>query len=468
MHSHAIIEVEEGALNVVVGGRDGAATRVSRSLRLPLAATGKDAVTRALQSVPADVFSDVDGVHVVLGDRRAQHFLSAIPPMAARDAVAFVQREAVRLGSFSSAEDVLVSTRLVRRTGGRRFLLATCALPRSAWRGIGEALAARGLEVKSLQTMESCLAQAMPSWTSEPTALVECNGNRARFVLAVDQCPVQVRRFLIGGGDQNGAAMAMQFAMELPRTLDWLRESGQPLPRRLLLGARVTIDDDASSALGAGELEHVQRAPVGVTCDPELPTPSLAVSAVLERVAAGGPVDSLLAPPRLSLPVGRGLVATLAVAAVATAVLGYAAVVDTFGWLAARGANGGLAEQRDGVEQELLDLADSLDEGAPRSARLVGALTMRRPLSRLVGELGAGAGHGVLLDELTFGSTTPVAVRGHVHGVDRADALAAMARFVDAVHRLPYLESIGREEVQEVAGRPGHLRFQLTLGWRNE
>ena len=51
MKMHAIIEIEEGTMNVVVGGRDGGRTRVVRSLRMPLADLGTATVENALRTI---------------------------------------------------------------------------------------------------------------------------------------------------------------------------------------------------------------------------------------------------------------------------------------------------------------------------------------------------------------------------------------------------------------------------------
>ncbi|MCK5941634.1 MAG: hypothetical protein KAI24_06680, partial [Planctomycetes bacterium] len=236
MKTHAIIELEEGTLSVVVGARDGDRTRLLRSLRMPLPDLGGETLTNALRGVSADVLQGADGVHVVIGDRRSHHFLSTLPRPTAKDAVAFVTREALRLGNLPAAEDVLLATRLVRRLAGNKFLFGTSALARSVWTPLASAFEENGIEVLGLHTIEACMAMACDPAFTEPVAVLECSSGRARYVLCVDQTPIQVRRFLIGaGGEQNEAALMTQLAMELPRTLDWLRETGQPLPKQLLV-----------------------------------------------------------------------------------------------------------------------------------------------------------------------------------------------------------------------------------------
>jgi len=470
MKTHAILELEEGTLNVVVGARDGNQTRLLRQLRMPLPDLSRETVSNALRGVTGEMLQGADGVHVIIGERRAQHFLSTLPKSAAKDAVDFVTREALRLTNLPSAEDVLLATRLVRRLAGNKILLGTSVLSRSVWTPVAAAFEENGMKVLSLHTMESCMAMACDAEFTEPVAVLECSGGRARYVLCVDQTPIQVRRFLIGaGGEQNEAALMTQLAMELPRTLDWLRETGQPLPKQLLIGPRVGLDDASLGMLASDEVSELRRAEPAILCDRDVAMPNLGMATLLERVADGGRTPSLLDPPHLRMPMGSGRVAAMLAAASLGILAGYSAVVDGTAWLDAREQSDDLCMQCDEVQAQLDDLhMENGNEPPSGGPKLHNALSMRRPISRLLAEVSRCCSPDLHVDELSFASKSPVVVAGHVEAATRQLALATMAEFTRKVNALPYLESRGREEVSEVLGKPNHIRFRISLAWRNE
>jgi Tfp pilus assembly protein PilN len=473
MTTYAIVELEEGALHVVVGARDGATMRVLRSVRLPIADLSRETLTTTLRGIGSDVLQGAAGVHVVLGDRRAQHFASAVPALAAADVLAFVQREAVRLTGVQGAADVLLTTRLLRRLPGGKWQLGTTALARAAWEPVRAAFAASGLTVLGLHTMEACLALATgTNVESGPVAVVECNAGRARFVSCDAGSPVQVRRFLIGAGEGNPAALAMQLAMELPRTIDWLRETGHALPRAIVLGSRVTLDADAQAMLQAAELPPLRSASCAVQLAADTPAPSLGSLALLQALGTGRSLPSLLTPPRLVLPLAPKHLVALAAVAVAGFAATWSAFVDGTALLERRDA---LAEAR----EEGRALADELAarqepelelESEPPGAdgdRLAAALRSRRPTSRLLGEVSNLVPAGMNLDELKWASADRIVVTGSVGGASRQAALAALAVFGDRLRALPYLRADGQDEVTEVAGQQHRFRFRLGMAWRH-
>jgi hypothetical protein len=114
-----------------------------------------------------------------------------------------------------------------------------------------------------------------------------------------------------------------------------------------------------------------------------------------------------------------------------------------------------------------LSFARDGGDAAP-APELQRALSMRRPISRLLAEISNSCGGELHLEEIQFASKSPVVVSGHVEARTRQLALATMAEFTDKVHALPYLEARGQEEVSEVLGRPNHIRFRISLAWRNQ
>jgi len=471
MQMHAIIEIEEGSLNVVVGGRDGASTRIVRSLRIPLADMGRETIENALRTVGSDMLQGASGVHIVLGDRRSEHFLCTVPKMSSRDAVAFVMREAMRLTNAQSGDEIMITPRLIKRLPGKNVLVGSSAVAKSVWEPARVAFKARGLRVLSVQTIESCLAMSVDAAETEPVAVLECNGGRARYVLCVDQTPVKGRRFMIGaGGDQNEATLMTQLAMELPRTMDWLRETGEALPQKLLLGSRVGLSDESIQMLASAEVGEMVRSNPNVVCDEDLSMPDVGVATLLDRIASGQKLQSLLATPQLNMPASAGYIVTTMAAASLGVLGGLSAVVDGNAWMQVRGERDSLCAQCTDLKDELTEMVSS-GEGSDEptvSPRLTAALTMRRPISRLISEISNSAGAEISIEEIKFASKSTVVVSGLVRGTGRQHALTAMGKFTDKVHARPYLMAMGEDEMSEVVGQPNSFRFKLNLAWRTQ
>lgn len=475
MQTHAIVEIEEGALNVTVGGRDGKHVRVQRAVRLPLSELNRDTLTVALRGVSSELLQGATGVHVVLGDRRAQHFASTLPPMGAAAAVQFVLREAARVGNANSGAEVLVATRLLRRQAGGKLVLGSTVLPRAAWEPLAAAFEASGLAVLGLYSMETCLALGAVGHVqnSESVAVVEVNAGRARFVLCDGDCPVQVRRFLIGGGggggDSLGAAVTTQLAMELPRTFEWLRETGQPVPATLVLGLRAGDDESAPEMLQSDELKQVLRAKSPVVVAAGQASPGLATATLLARLASGKALPSLLEPPRLVLPLGFVRLATLFTGVAAGLACTASAIVDTTAGMALRSEVQGIAAER--AELETADVQPSLP-AAPVGeiadvSWLQKAMSMRRPVSRLLADVSDCASADLHVEDLKFASTERLLVVGVVKGASRQQALASIAAFAKRLNDIPYVQTGGDEEIGELPRLPNCFRFRLGMNWRN-
>lgn len=471
MKMHAIIEIEEGTMNVVVGGRDGGRTRVVRSLRMPLADLGTATVENALRTIGSDMLQGASGVHVVLGDRRAQHFLSILPAIAPRDAVAFVTREALRLANVPSSEEILVSTRLLCKLPGNKLQLAASAIARSVWTPIHAAFDARSLPVLSLQTMESCLAMATDASTAEPVAMLECNGGKARYVVCVNQAPVQVRRFMIGGGgEHNESALMTQLAMELPRTLDWLRETNQALPQQLWLGSRVVLADESLHVLASDETGEARRTTALAEWGDDQAAPSIGVAALLHRLSSGVKTASLLDAPKLRLPMSVGHYVTVFAAACVAVMGAYSAVIDGSAWMNLKQDHQRIAAECQEAQNQLTqrDMEDGQHGAVDTNSKLGEALSMRRPLSRLIGELSNSAGEEISIEEVKFASKSPIVVSGVVEGTNRRHALSAMGAFTEKVHAMPFIVAGSQDEMSEVDGHANRFRFRLSLAWRTK
>ena len=465
MQNQAIVEIEEGALSVVIGHRSGASVAVTRSVRVPAPDLGTQALTSLLRTVASDTLQGRPQVHVVLGDRRMQHFLVTTPAMAADDVVGFVTREAVRLTGVANPAEVMVAMRVVRRTADRRLLIGATALVRHVWEPLRAAFAASGLDVVGLHSVEACLAAG----DAEPVAMLEGSSGRARFVLCDGGSPVQVRRFLVGTGNEtNSGALVAHLAMELPRTLEWLKEIGQARPAVVRIGTRLRLQDEDLDGLRAPELPRIERAPSPLVVDEGQMTPGLGASWLLASLCRGATLPSLLEAPRVVLPLTAGRFVRLAGLFAAGLVCSWSGVVD----LEAGAQNRQLAElaRQDGqrVAAELARFGATRGEAAARAddGVLATALSMRRPVSRLLAQVSNAVEGGIVLDRLDFASADRVVVSGTVGGRSRHQALSDLAVFGRRLRELPYLLAEGRDEIAEVAGRPNHYRFRLALQWR--
>ncbi|MBL8726929.1 MAG: hypothetical protein JNM25_00770 [Planctomycetes bacterium] len=468
MKNHAIIELDEGALTVTIGGRIDGAPRVLHCHRVALADLGRETVAAALQPIALDLLQQTDGVHVILGDRRMQHFVSSLPNMRPREIDEFVVREALRLTSMPNAGEALVASRLVRRLKGGKWIVGGTALPRSVWEPVRLAFAAGNVGVASLQSTESCLALAVPPEDQERYAVVECSGGRARFVLCDGRSPVQVRRFMVGSAESNPEALAAQLAMELPRTLEWLRETGHQVPSALVLGNRISVDEGTLDLI-RGDLARVVLPAFVADSGRGFEAPSLASTALLAELCQGHEPVSLLTGPRLRLPPSPWRPVTLAAAVAVGALLGWHGVRDLEASATVEREVVEASSERENLRHQLVAVtgepADAMVDG--ESAQLLRqALGRRRPVSRLLAEVSNAATPDVALDGLQFASSEQVVVSGVVSGPSRAAALAMLAEFAGRVRDLPYLESVGQEDVSEVAGTPSRFRFRLTMAWR--
>lgn len=470
MQTQVIVELEDGSLTVTVAVPSQRTTKVLHCIRVALADLSRDTVANALRSINDEVLHAAAGIHVVLGERRIQHFVSNVPKLSRTDVIAFMMREALRLTGMPSEDDVLVAPRILRKLPGGRLVLAATAVARNLWEPIHDAFRAAGLEVLSLQSMEACLAMAAKPAFGNRVAVLECNTGRARFVMCDGDAPVQVRRILISGSSEgNAGALAAQLAMELPRTIDWLRETGGAEPNTLLLGSRVGLGDEEIEMV-RGDLEKVLIAPASLELLEGQQSPGLGVAMLLQAIALRTMPASLLERPSIKLPYGSSRLLGFAAVAVAGLACSWSAVIDGQEFLA-------LHHRVDVVETEANRLTNELTALARESAgasavdpareKLQGVLDLRRPVSRLIAEVSNCASGEIHLDELKFASMDRVVVTGVVQAGSRKAALAAMADYTRQLRQLPYLESSGQEEVGEVSGQPNCFRFRLLMSWRN-
>ncbi len=469
MKTHAIIEFEEGSVTLTIGAAAGGNARIFSCERLPLVDINAETLRATLSSLGSDPMRGAAGVHVIIGDRRACHFAAAVPRMAVADMVGFLKREALRLSSMSQSSEVLLAPRMLRAAWDGRFEVAVSALPQSVVQRMDQACRAVGLDVLGVHTSEACMALAAPI-DAASSAVLELNGGRARYVYCQRGVPVKVRRFLLGGrgGTEESLALAAQLAIEVPRTKSWLTESGHDEPSMLVLGRRFPFDDESMELL-AGIANDIEFPELDWDLDEIDTTPGLATLMLMEQLFAGQRVPALEREPHLDVPWPRRRVAAVAaVAAAGLAVFAYG-VNDGRELIATTAELDRAAVERTRLENELIQVqAAAAPDGETAAAGTIDlALSMRRPVSRMFAEVSNLAPANVHIGSIQFASAAPVTITGIVEGDSRQEALALLAQFVDALHALPYLHDLGKDEVEEVVGHPERVQFRVQIAWRH-
>ncbi|MCB9886649.1 MAG: hypothetical protein H6838_14240 [Planctomycetes bacterium] len=468
MNTCAIVELEEAALSITVAALRGRRVQVVRNVHVPIPDLEPSTLVSILSSLRSDVLRGIAAVQVILGDRRMHHFRCEVPAMPVADVEQFVRREAMRLTGLPSVDDVLIAVNRLRRTSNGALRIAATALPRAVWDTLHKSFVEAGVTVAGLCSLENCLALLAP--TAAPTAVVECGVGRTRFLLCEDRVVCQVRRFIVGasaGG--NSEAVGAQLSLELPRTLEWLRESGNGVPTSMLLGPRAAAGIRAIG-MDLDGLPPVVVREHGVPVKEGETEPTIACTTLLRAIATGGAPPSLLAPLRLELPITGRRVLLLAAAVAVAGFAGWSAMSDFGRWRVAEEHVAELSVTAAEVERTVRSLqqAEAAATGAAevQDGRLRSALGNRRPVSLLLADLARHAG-SVRLDAVDTTGDDKVTLSGFVTAASRRDALEEVARFLREVRELPYLVPSTGEDIGELPGMLHGFRFQVGFSWRS-
>jgi hypothetical protein len=217
-----------------------------------------------------------------------------------------------------------------------------------------------------------------------------------------------------------------------------------------------------------GDLESIEHAAFDQDLPEESDSPGLATLMLMRRLFARDAMQSLLDVPTIRVPWSRSRVAAIAAAACVGGIFTVSGFADTRAFLAARNTAALVGSECAHVELRLAK-AEAIAGAAVASravdSRLEFALSMRRPVSRLIAEISNGATDAVHIEVLQFSSTEKASLSGVVKGGDRQHALAELTRFVNCLRALPYFEPGGDDEVAEVPGQPDCLRFRLDMAW---
>ncbi len=468
---HTIIELEEGALSLTLVTVSGKATRVESCFRMPFAELHPATLGSTLKALMTEV-PDFDSVHVVLGERRIQHFVKEVPRLGVDDLKAFATREALRLGGMSAGAKLLLRGRVLGKAGGGRLRLAVTAMEAALWEPLAAAIAENGLKVGSLWSVEECLGMALRGKDSARVGVVDFSAARARFAVCVDGAPAQVRRFMVPGADvvegDDTTMLTAQLAMEVPRTLEYLKETGGAQPDCLLLSHRIARADEDLQMFAEVGLPAARFVPAAELA-PGQTMPGMATLGLVARLAAGRLGPSLLDGVTITIPASPVRL-VVGLAAGLLGCVGVAGAMDVQGERAA--AEAALAQhagERRQLEQELADIqnpAPVVEVQSPDQDRIQEILARRRPNSLAVAGVANAAADKVLLDAIEFGFEDKLIITGSVAGETRLQAFMTLSEFTVALRELGYLASEGKEEVNEVEGSTGRLRFKFVFAWR--
>ncbi|MBK8096331.1 MAG: hypothetical protein IPK26_04445 [Planctomycetes bacterium] len=468
----AIIELEEGSLTLTIARLHKKTPVIHTCFRMPLSDIHGVVLANTLKALVAEIPEDFGTVHVLLGERRMHHFVSQVPVMQVEDLQAFVTREAMRVAGLQTGTELLAVARFRKRLSGRRMLVATTVLPKNVWEPLAKAFAESGIKVASLHSIEDGLAAALGREHPERTAVMEQSANKARFVLVDNGGVAQVRRFIVPGMDSSDgdtSVLAAQLAMEVPRTLDYLKEINCPPPTALVVSHRVRVEP-SDLEMFKGEVAACSQYGHGCKLEDGQAVPGMATLGLLRQLSAGRMPPSLTAGISVVLPTSP----MAWVAAAAAVVIGFAC-----GALATvkQGEVGGMQAQlnttrleTERLEREIQALASpSPDEiaASPEQIRLGGILAGRRPFSRLLATMCATVPKGVLLEDVQFTADDRVQVTGIVEGESRLASLLALSAMATQMRAIEFLAGDGKEDVAEVEGGQHRMRFKFTMNWRH-
>jgi Tfp pilus assembly protein PilN len=466
---HTIMELEDGALTLTVAevGRTGAVLR--SCMRMPIGELQGGTLAQTLRSLHAEMPEESARLHLLLGERRCHHFTLVVPQLPPKDLQALVVREALRVAGLPAGTPVLARGRCLKRLPGQKVLLGVTAMARSAYELLQKAFEAAGIEVASLTSIENGLAMAIAGDLPPRTAVLEYSAGRARFVLCENGAPVMVRRFLVAGLDQSEAfdpaVLGAQLAMEVPRTLDFLREQGHGRPDALLVSHRTGLGDGDLELL-SGDVAQCRLAKPDWQVVAGQDTPGLATFGLLRSLAEGAELPSLLGGVTVMLPrarwpqvlaaglLGLGLVGAGAATMVCRDIAGIDAQVAQ------------LQAENDRLATEISSFANAAPAGETGpQRRLQQALGTRRPYSLLLAQLCNAAPATCNLLLVDFTRAEEVIVEGVVTGATRRQAVATLGSFVAAVRQLAMVVDDGNNEAGE-GDAPNRLHFRFHLHWR--
>ncbi|MCA8943005.1 MAG: hypothetical protein KDB80_10635 [Planctomycetes bacterium] len=470
---HVVLEIEEGSAALTVAEADRRSLHVRSCARASLPDVRRGTVLTALRVLLSAAGTPVERIHVVLGERRMQHFVAEVPKLGPDEIRDLVARESRRIGSLPSEVELLGHCWPLPRHRGKPPRAAAVCVARNAWQPIESALEELRIPIASLTSMEHAIAGAIPPTMPARTAVLEISAGKARFILCERDTVLQSRRFMLPSGvdsDGDSSMIQVQLAMEVPRTLDYLAEQGHGRPDGLLVSHRVFRNDEDTQMLRQEVAECRRYVPRARLAD-GVEVPGLATFGVLERLT------SPRRTPLHTLTAGISVTVRRSPARIAAALL--AILVGSVGGIAgfqkldAREDLHAVHElarvERQRLEAELASERTRTEHALPLSpdqARLLGILNERRPLSLLISEIANATVDGIVLDAIEFGRGDRITLSGQARGASRVVALDRFSGYLESLEDIALVASDGRESIQRSEDDARRIAFTVNLFWR--
>ncbi len=466
----AVIEIEEGHLACTLATITRRSIAVSAHMQMPMPECTAANLTNALGALQAQL-GPIEDVHVLLGDRRVCHFQTKVPELEARELVAFVQRESLRQAGLPPSTEVAGHARLYGRTDAGLRHMGVIAAPKGLIDPIVRGCADAGVRLSSVLSVESAIAGALPRSLPERVAVVDYAGGKVRFLVYEHRLLSHMRRFLVHGLVSEAGRQELllgQLTMEIPRTLDFLRDQGCEPPQVLVVSPHVAAGDELLTATEGAMTTLYPLQPTVRLADGEA-LPSLATLGLLRRLQEGRPLPTLLDGLQVQQPrrpVRIMLRAASVLAAIGGTILGSAQQLQTE---ALESEHQRLVQQRGTLERRLAEHASPaplVETGDRERERELAILSTRRPVSAAIARITEQVHEYLQLTSIQFLDADRLHVTGIAVAPDRLAALRAVSEFGEAVATVSFLVRSGVEDVREEASRVGCVHFRFEFAWR--
>ncbi|MGE3174641.1 MAG: hypothetical protein AB7O97_18560 [Planctomycetota bacterium] len=448
----AIIEIEEGYLTCTAATITRRSVTVGACVRVPFPECTAANLGNSLRLLREQV-GELDRVWVLVGDRRILHSVVRVPPMLPDELRAFVRREALRQGGLSAGAELVAHARL-SRPEGTMHRVSVCAAPAGVLEPIRRGCAEADVALLGVLSIENGIAGVLDQDLPERTAVIDFAGGKARFLVYERGQLTHMRRFLVHGVDSAAGMRDLfvaQLAMEVPRTLDYLREQDCDPPQCLLVSHSIAAGEDLL-AMTEGQIPEVRTYQPTVRLAAGEDEPSLATLGLLQKLQRGRRLPLLTEDVALTLPPQPLRIAARAAAAV-VGVAGLVVGMQQHGEARAlrierQGLEAAIDRSRNEIARRLqpVPMVETLD---PEQAREQQILSRRRPISRCIARLCELVGPELHYDAIAFPDRHHLELHGGVAARNRLEALRVLGEFGEALGAVPFLERTGSEDLYD-------------------
>lgn len=471
MQSHVVLEIEEEQLVATIANlsRRNAAIRSCR--RVAIDKLGEEDLAKAFRTVLEGENLANAEIHVVLSDRRFQHFHLDLPRVPARQLREIVEREARRRGKLAAEEEVICGHRLTRRLPQGMQRYAVVALPTEAFRPIERALARRDAKATTLTSLPDALARALPRGLPDRVLVLEITGSKAHIAFCEDAAAVQVRRILLppvlASGEGPLEPIVSHLALEMPRTLDYLESQKLGRPEAMVVGHAMRLPD---------EYLHMVAADVG-DCVPYTTPYAVPEGCPEPGMGTYGVLQAEVRRQRFSLIGEWQSPASRRLRRVAGIIVGGTVACAVWGATELSLEEAAMRAKLEELRSHTATLNErGAPEGEPATAQSgdiaqdsaadlesLGALfDERRPLSLLVAGACNALPESGRFTRMHVESGGAIELSGSIDVPDRVEALRVLAGVVDRLGAIAFTA----DWAETVAERRDGLTFQIRGGWR--